>query len=112
VRRALRVLAFASLSAGGTVWGGWWTVPVFAALWVRVLRSDHRPVRTTVLGATLGWVALLALSGVTGPVLALGLRVSSALGLPPWGFPAATLVYPALLAGTAALLVKPAAPGG
>ena len=112
MRRALRVLAFASLSAGATVWAGWWTVPVLAALWVRVLPSDHRPVRTTVLGAALAWAVLLGLSGIYGPVLALGLCVSSALGLPPWGFPAATLISPALLAGAAALLVKPGPPAG
>jgi hypothetical protein len=41
-------------------------------------------------------------------VPALAARLSVVLELPRWGFLAATLLFPALLAGTAALLVKPA----
>jgi hypothetical protein len=104
----LRIAAFASLAAGGTVAGGWWTVPVLAALWVRVLPSDRRPVRTTVLGAALGWLALVVIAALHGPVPALATRFSAVLDLPRWGLLAATILFPALLAGGAALLVRPA----
>jgi hypothetical protein len=108
VRRALRIVAFASLAAGGTVLGGWWTVPILAAIWVRVLPSDRRPVRTTALGAALGWLILVGMAALHGPAPALAARLSAVLELPRWGFPAATILFPALLAATAALLVKPA----
>jgi hypothetical protein len=100
--------AFASLVAGGTVLGGWWTVPILAAVWVRVLPSDRRPVRTTVLGAALAWLVLVGAAALHGPVPALAARLSAVLQLPRWGFLAATGVFPGLLAGMAALLVKPA----
>ena len=108
MKRALRIVAFASLVAGGTVVGGWWTVPLLAAAWVRVLPSDRRPVLTTVLGAGLGSLGLVALAATQSPVVTLAARLSAVLELPRWGFLAATAVYPALLAGTATLLVKPA----
>lgn len=108
MRRALRIVAFASLTAGGTVAGGWWAVSILAAIWVRVLPSDRRPVRTVVLGAALGWLVLVGIAALHGPVPALAARLSAVLELPRWGFLAATILFPALLAGTAALLVKPA----
>ena len=108
MKRAVRIVAFASLAAGSTVAVGWWAVPILAALWVRVLPFDRRPVRTTALGATLGWLLLIGIAALHGPVPALAARLSAVLELPRWGFLAATLLFPALLAGTAALLVKPA----
>lgn len=110
MRRVLRVAAFASLTAGGTVAAGWWTVPLLAAAWVQVLASDRRPVLSTMLGAALGWVALLGLGTRYGPVAAVAWCLSAALELPRWGFLAATIVFPVLLAGAAALLMKPASP--
>lgn len=108
MRRAARVVAFAALAAGGTVAAGWWIVPVLAAAWVRVLPSDRRPIRTTTLGAALGWLALVGVVALHGHVLALAAALGAVLGLPRWGLLAATLVFPALLAGAAAVLVKPA----
>jgi len=105
VRRVFRTSAFALLAAAGTVAAGWWTVPIIAALCVRVLPSDRRP-GTAIIGAAAGWGGLVALGWSQGQVLAHTL--SSTLGLPPWGFLAATLLFPALLAGAAAALVKPA----
>ena len=106
MKRVLRVAAFASLTAGGTIAAGWWTLPLLAAAWVRVLPSDRRPVRTTMMGATLGWMALLGVGTLAGPIGAVAWCLSAALGLPKWGFPVATLLFPALLAGAAALMVR------
>jgi hypothetical protein len=59
------------------------------------------------MGATLGWAILLAWNARHGPLATLATSVSAVLELPNWGFPAVTLVFPALLAGAAAMLVKP-----
>ena len=107
MRRVLRTSAFAVLTAAGTIAAGWWTVPVLAALWVRVLPSDRKP-GTAILGAAAGWGALVGLGWLQGHVPALAHMLSSTLGLPSWGFLAATLLFPTLLAGAAAALVKPA----
>jgi hypothetical protein len=108
VTRALRVAVFAALSAAGTMLVGWWLLPLLAVGWVRVLPSTRNPVRTTALGAALGWAALLGWGALHGPLPALAVRMSALLQLPRWGFVLATLLYPALLAGAAALMVKPA----
>jgi hypothetical protein len=110
VRRVLRTSAFAVLTAAGTVAAGWWTVPILAAIWVRVLPSDRRP-GTAIVGAAVGWGALVALGWLHGHIPALARTLSAALGLPAWGFLTATVLFPALLAGAAALLVKPASIG-
>ena len=106
MRRVFRTSAFTVLAAAGTVAAGWWIVPILAALWVRVLPSDRKP-GTAIVGAAAGWSALVALGWIHGHVPALARTLSAALGLPAWGFLAATLLFPALLAGAAALLVKP-----
>ena len=107
MKRVLRTVTFAVLIAAGTVAAGWWTVPVIAALWTRVLPFDRRPVGTAIFGAAAGWATLVAVAWLHGHVPALALTLSAALGLPPWGFLAATFLFPALLGGAAALLVKP-----
>jgi len=107
VREAFRVALFAGLSAAGTIYLGWWAVAALAAIWVRAFPSVRHPVRTAALGAALGCGALLLWGAAQAPVLALGARMSTVLSLPRGGFLAATLVWPALLAGAAALLVKP-----
>jgi hypothetical protein len=103
----LRVIAFAALAAAGTILTGWWIVPILAAGWVRVLPRHRRGARTVALGAALGWGAILTWSVSQGPVAGMAVRLSSVLGLPSWGFTAATLLFPALLAGTAARLFAP-----
>jgi hypothetical protein len=110
VRRVLRIVVFAVLTAGGTVLGGWWVVPVLASGWVLGFPSDRHPVRTTVVGAALGWGAVLGVDAMSGPVAAVASSLAATMGLPRGGFVAATMLFPALLAGAAALLVKPAPP--
>lgn len=104
----MRITLFGALTAAGTVAGGWWSVPILAALWVRVLPSDRNAVGTTMFGAALGWLFLLGLLAFQGPVPAVAVMCSAVLGLPRWGFPLVTLLFPAALAGTAALLTRPA----
>jgi hypothetical protein len=107
VRTAFRVVLFAGLSAAATIYLGWWAVPALAAIWVRAFPAARHPVRTAAAGAALGWGAILLWGAAHGPVPALAARMSTVLSLPRGGFLAATLVWPALLAGAAALLVKP-----
>ena len=108
MRRAVRIALFGVIAAAGTVAGGWWSVPILAALWVRVLPSDRNSVATVVFGAAVGWLLLLGMVAFQGPVPAVAAMCSAVLGLPRWGFPLATLLFPAALAGTAALLTRSA----
>ncbi len=61
-------------------------------------------------GAVLGWALLLGWAALHGPTGAIARRTSGVFGLPPWGFVLLTLAAPALLAGGAALAVRPAPP--
>ena len=108
MRRAPRIVLFAAVVAGGTVAFGWWTIPLLAALWVRVLPSARRPMTTVIVGAALGWLALLGYAALHGPVPAASAVLSAVFNLPPWGFLLATLLFPAALAGAAAVLTNPA----
>jgi hypothetical protein len=108
VTRVLRTIVFAGLVAAGTVAVGWWTVPVLAAVWVRVAPRARGAVRACMLGAALGWAFLVGWTAVEGPVELLARRAGGVLELPGWGLLVATLLFPALLAGAAARVAQPA----
>jgi hypothetical protein len=102
-----RFLFLALAFAGATAAAGWWTVPVVAAVWVRVSPRARSPARSCMAGAIIGWALLLGWVALRGPAGAVAGRVGGALGLPPWAFVLVTLLFPALLAGAAAQAAKP-----
>ena len=106
--RVLRTIVFAGLVAAGTVAAGWWTVPLLAAVWVRVAPRPRGAVRSCMLGAALGWGLLLGWTALGSPVELLARRAGGVLELPGWGLLVATLLFPALLAGAAARVAQPA----
>lgn len=108
MKRALGVLGFAVVVAAGTAIAAWWIVPVLAAVRVRAFPHGRAPVASSMAGAAIGWGLLLGWIALHGPAVVVARRVGGALHLPPWGFILLTLAVPALLAGTAALAVKPA----
>jgi len=110
VTRAVVLLAFALAVAAGTAALGWWMVPVLAAVRVRVISRDRAPVASCMAGAALGWALLLGWAAWHGPVGLVARRVGGALDLPPWGFALLTLIFAALLAGTASRAAKPSLP--
>ena len=107
MRRGIRIVVLAALIAAATALVGWWTVPVVTALWVRVF--PHAPMRTSVLGAALGWAGLLGWTAWHDSVMPLAHRLAGVLDLPWWGPVALTLLFPALLAGAAARSAQPPA---
>jgi hypothetical protein len=102
--RALHLGLFAISAAAATLLGGWWAIPLLAALWVRVL--PRATASTCALGAALGWALLLAWAAVDGPVGTVARRVGGVFLLPGWGFVALTLIFAALLAASAAIAAR------
>lgn len=98
------VLVLAAAFALGTVVVGWWAVPVLGALAGALLGARARPGRWAALAAAVAWIGILAFAAAEGPVGTLARRLAGAMQLPVWGLYAVTLLFPALLAGTAALL--------
>ncbi len=106
MRSAPAVAVLAVAVALATAAGGWWTVPLVAALWARVT-PIRRPVVGAGAGGALGWTLLLGWTALHGPVTRLAARVAPIFHAPAWALLLATLLYPALLAGAAAGVVRP-----
>jgi hypothetical protein len=106
MRSALAIVTLAAAVALATASGGWWTVPLVAALWARVA-PIRRPVVGAGVGGALGWALLLGWTALHGPVAKLAARVAPIFHAPAWALVLATLLYPALLAGAAAGVVRP-----
>jgi hypothetical protein len=101
-----RMLEGGCLAVGialGTWYGGWWAIPPVAAVWQLIRRSE--PAWLPALAACVGWAALLLLLPL-GPLDRLDSRMSRLLYLPPLGATVVTLAFAAVLAWSAARLVR------
>jgi hypothetical protein len=106
MRRVLAVGLFALCAAAATAVAGWWTIPVLAALWMRVLPRDAATATICAFGAASGWALLLAWDAAHGPVGTVARRVGGVFLLPGWSFVGLTLLFAALLAAAAAAAAR------
>jgi hypothetical protein len=83
---------------------GWWAVAVIGVAAGLTAPAGRRTALEAAAGAVLGWAAILAASAVGAPVWAVAQQVGPLFRVPALGFVAVTLVFPALVAGSAALL--------
>jgi len=91
---------------------GWWGVPVLAAAWGWVARSQRAAPREAALAAALGWAALLVWDALRGPLAALASRLGATMQVPPAALILVTLLLAAALAWSAATLAGQLAPAG
>ena len=101
-------LAFLLLAAAFALasWLGWWTVPVVAAVWGGLRPGLRRPILSAALAAALGWGAWLLADLLRDPAAfaRLGPRLGSVMQIPSPFLLLITLLFPALLAWSAAAL--------
>ena len=92
-------------------WVGWWTVPAVAALWGWQRPSVPRPILAAALAAPLAWGVWLAVDAVRGGGAAgvLAGELASVMRLPAPALVLITLLFPALLAWSAAAVACRAA---
>lgn len=90
----------------GTAFVGWWTVPVVGGAWGVVTAYDGKPWRAAALAAAAAWAILLASSATRGPLLTLAGTLGAIFGLPGFAVLLLALIFPALLAWSAAGLVS------
>lgn len=102
--RLARVVLLAEAFAVATYAAGWWSVPIIAIAWA-LFSKDANRARFAALCAAGGWATLLLLDVAKGPVAAMGLRLGGVMGVPSVVLFLATLLFPALLAWSAAMLV-------
>jgi hypothetical protein len=102
---ALRFLILAVVIALGTVLVDWWIVPVVGLAYGLVSRRSKAPGTVAALAGAVAWGGYLAIIGFGGaPVGSFGGNLARSLELPAWLPHVATMVFPALLAGSAAYL--------
>lgn len=97
----LLVAAFALAS-----WIGWWAVPLVAALWGALRPGFPKPILAAALAALLGWALWLLVDYLDDPAALerLAARVAAIMQLPAPFLFLLTLLFPALLAWSAAAL--------
>jgi hypothetical protein len=103
-RSVVKLVLLAEAFAVTTFGLGWWSVPLVAAIWAAVSRSPRRA-EIAALCATGGWASLLLLDIVKGPVATMATQLGSVMSLPPAVLYLLTLLFPALLAWSAASLI-------
>jgi hypothetical protein len=102
---AFRLLIVAIALALGTTLAGWWAVPVVALAYGVVMHRTKRPGLTAAAAGALAWGGYLLLASIGGAsVRPFAAALGTSMQLPAWAPLAATLVFPALLAGLAAYL--------
>lgn len=104
--RVIGAVLLAEAFAVATFAFGWWTVPVLAALYAIASTNPNRA-RTAALCALGGWGTLLLLDFAKGPVAEMGQRLGGVMGLPSVALYLLTLLFPALLAWSAAKVIPP-----
>ena len=102
MRSTVKVALLAAAFAVATVALGWWTVPVLSAAWGIAARGDDRSTLTAGVSAALAWGALLALFAMGAPIADVASKVGAIMKVGGVGLVALTLVFPALLAASAA----------
>lgn len=103
MRQFIKHVLLAEAFAVATFALGWWAVALVGALW-GLFSSDTRRARNAGIAASAGWLTLLVLDAVRGPVPAMADQLGSVMKLPAAAIYAITLFFPALLAWSAAVL--------
>ena len=103
--RMVKAVLLAEAFAVATFGLGWWTVPVIAAAYAIASKNPHRA-HTAGLCALAGWATLLLLDAAKGPVGTMATRLGGVMSLPPVVLFIITLIFPALLAWSAAKLMQ------
>lgn len=100
--KAVKFLLLTEAFAVATYAVGWWGVPVLALICGLAVEPKARPLGFVSLCAAAGWASLLLLDAARGPVGELAHKFGGVMNLPPFVLILVTLLFPALLAWSAA----------
>lgn len=105
IRFAARIVLVAVACAIATTWLGWMSVPCVGFIYGISDRRARAPGSIAAFGAMLGWAALLGAKMARGANLqAVAERIGGVMHVPAAVLAVVTLVFAALLCGTAAVL--------
>ena len=105
MRALVNLVALALALALATVVVGWWTVPLVSGVWTLAAPRRAAVIYAAFAGA-IAWGSLLTWTARVGPVGALDRLLAQVMNMPRGGVIGLTLLYAALLAGSAALLAQ------
>jgi len=100
--KAVKFLLLTEAFAVATYAVGWWGVPVLALICGLAVEPKAKPLGFVSLCAAAGWASLLLLDAARGPVGELARRFGGIMSVPPFILILVTLLFPALLAWSAA----------
>ena len=84
----------------------WWVMPIVAAVWAGTERDDPWIPSKSAFAGALAWALLLWAFGGDGSIRRIADAVGGVMGVGPRALLGLTLVFPALLAASAAMVVK------
>ncbi len=105
-RYNVAVVLFTVVYAMATLAFGWWVVFVVGAVWASIVRASDRPARFAAVGATVGFVGVLALTGADGPVGQLARVFGTVLPLPMMLLYITAMIAGGALSAGGSLLVR------
>jgi len=105
IRQLLAVTVLAVAMALGTWWLGWWVVPILGAAW-GVARYGAYPSATAGVAAALGWLLLVGVGALRGPMGDVSRTLAGALSVPGWVPLLVTGLFPAGLAAAGARFAR------
>ncbi len=106
IRRLLIFVAATALLAVATWVIAWWMVPVIVAIWAFADQDDRwLPIKSALAGA-LAWGILLLIDSAGSGVGRIADAVGGVIGIGALPLGLLTLLYPALLAASAAVVVR------
>jgi hypothetical protein len=100
--RGLAWLILTVSVAVGTMFVGWWSVPLLAAAWGTLSERIARAMIEAAVAGLVAWSILLAVTALEGPVWYLAGNLGGVFQLPGPVILLLTVLFPALLAGAAA----------
>ena len=97
----MTLMILTSALALGTAVVGWWSVPVLGLAY-GVWTGERRAGATAGISAFLAWSALMLWNWFEGPLAELSESLGAVMGLPGWTLLIVTVLFPTVLAWTAA----------
>ncbi len=98
------VILLAVAFAAGTLFVGWWSIPIIALVWGWLAGPARRPATRAAIGVALAWVGFLAFDAVRGPIGRLARTLGETMHLPAIVLVVVTLLFAAILAWSTAIV--------
>lgn len=111
MRAVANLIALILTLSIATVVLGWWSVPVVAGVWTLAARRRAAVIYASFAGAA-AWGSMLLVIARVGPVGAVDGLLAQIMHVPQHALIELTMLYGALLAGSAALLAQAIRPPG